>query len=68
MTRIRIDRERCMGSGVCQFWAPATFNLDDDCKSVVIDPAGDPEPAIQHAADGCPTRAIELLEKPCPTS
>jgi ferredoxin len=58
--QIRIDRERCMGSGVCQFWAPATFGLDDECKSVVLDPDGDPEPAIQHAADSCPTRAIEL--------
>jgi ferredoxin len=58
--RIRIDRERCIGSGVCQFWAPATFGLDDECKAVVLDPQGDPGTAIQNAADGCPTRAIEL--------
>jgi len=56
--RIEVDRERCMGSGVCQFWAPKTFALDDDCKSVVIDPAGDAEAAIRNASDGCPTRAI----------
>jgi ferredoxin len=49
-----------MGSGACQFWAPATFGLDDECKSVVLDPAGDPGPAIQHAVDACPTRAIEV--------
>jgi ferredoxin len=49
-----------MGSGVCQFWAPKTFALDGDCKSVVIDPAGDSDSAIQNAIDGCPTRAIEV--------
>jgi ferredoxin len=59
--RLQVDRERCMGSGVCQFWAPKTFALDGDCKSVVIDPAGDPDPAIQNAIDGCPTRAIEVI-------
>lgn len=59
---IRIDRELCMGSGSCQFFAPHTFDLDADCKSVVTNPQGDPLSAIQAAASGCPTRAIELLE------
>ena len=27
---IRIDRDRCIGSGNCGFWAPATFDLDDE--------------------------------------
>ena len=61
--QIRIDRERCMGSGSCQFHAPATFDLDADCKAVVVETQTDPERAIRNAAEGCPTRAIELVEE-----
>jgi ferredoxin len=59
---IKIDREACMGSGNCAFYAPATFDLDDEMKAVVIDPDGDAEERIRLAADGCPTRAISLVE------
>jgi len=59
--RIVIDRDRCVGSGNCLFWAPATFDLDDGGTSVVIDPAGDDEDRIRVAVDGCPTRAITLV-------
>jgi ferredoxin len=59
---INIDREACMGSGNCAFYAPATFDLDGDLKAIVIDPAGDAEERIRLAADGCPTRAISLVE------
>ena len=57
---IRIDRERCMGSGNCGFWAPATFDLDDDGIAVVVNPDGDDEAKILHAARSCPTSAIEI--------
>lgn len=57
---IRIDRDRCIGSGNCAFWAPGTFDLDDEGKSIVIDPGGDDAGAIANAADGCPTNAITL--------
>ena len=58
MIRIVIDADKCVGSGNCVFWAPNTFDLDDDAKSVVIDPAGDPEDRIRVAAEGCPAAAI----------
>ena len=57
---IRIDREKCMGSGNCSFWAPATFDLDDDGVAVVTDPDGDPEEKVVVAAQGCPTQAISV--------
>ena len=40
MMKIRIDRERCMGSGSCQFHAPQTFDLDAECKAIVIHAEG----------------------------
>ena len=57
-----IDRERCMGSGVCSFHAPATFDLDDACKAVVVG-INDPEDAIRNAAESCPQRAITIVER-----
>jgi ferredoxin len=59
---IRIDKERCMGSGNCSFYAPATFDLGDDGKAIVLDANGDPEDSIVLAAKGCPTQAIFLDE------
>jgi ferredoxin len=59
--RIEIDRELCMGSGNCGFWAPGVFDLDDDGIAVVLDPAAQPEDKIVLAAQGCPTQAITLV-------
>ncbi len=61
MIRIEIDRDLCIGSGNCQFWAPHTFDLDDDARSVVIDPCGDAEDRIRVAAEGCPSKAISVV-------
>jgi ferredoxin len=57
---IRIDVERCMGSGNCVFWAPATFDLSEEGHSVVIDPAGSDDERLRIAAQGCPVGAITL--------
>ena len=60
--QIKIDRERCIGSGSCQFHAPHTFDLDGECRAIVVDARGDSPDAIRNAAEGCPTRAIEIVE------
>jgi ferredoxin len=58
--RIEIDPEKCMGSGNCSFWAPATFDLGDDGVAYVVDAEGDPEDKVLLAAQGCPTQAISV--------
>jgi len=58
---IVIDRELCMGSGMCIVYAPATFAHDDETKAVVVDPQGDPIAAILNAVQACPTSAIKLV-------
>lgn len=58
---IEIDRDKCMGSGNCSFWAPGVFDLDDEGISVVLDPTAAPEDKIILAAQGCPTQAISVV-------
>ena len=57
---IRIDREKCMGSGNCSFWAPSTFDLDDEGIAIVVDAEGDPDEKVILAAQGCPTQSISV--------
>lgn len=59
--RIDVDRESCIGSGVCLVYAPGTFVHDDDAKAVVVDDATDDLESIQNAVQGCPTRALRLV-------
>lgn len=60
MGRVVIDRDACMGSGNCVFWAPGVFDLDDDGVARVCgDPRGH-EDRVRSAADNCPTRAIHI--------
>lgn len=58
---IEINRELCMGSGNCSFWAPGVFDLDDDGVAIVFDPTGEPEEKVILAAQGCPTQAIAVV-------
>jgi len=57
---VEIDRDVCMGSGNCSYWAPGVFDLDDDGIAIVVDPAAAPEDKIVDAARKCPTHAITV--------
>jgi ferredoxin len=58
---IEVDRDLCMGSGMCIVYAPATFAHDEQTKAIVVDPAGDPIDAIRNAVQACPTSALRLV-------
>lgn len=64
---IRVDRDRCIGSGNCSFYAGATFDLDDELKVTVREGAGggalDAAGDIRAAAEGCPVKAITIEEE-----
>ncbi len=64
--RITTDRDRCIGSGNCAFYAPSTFDLDDELKVVVRsgaeDASQDPVADIRAAVEGCPVNALALDE------
>jgi ferredoxin len=57
---VEIDRERCMGSGNCVYWAPETFDLSEEGYAVVLDASATDEVRLRIAAEGCPVGAITL--------
>ncbi|MBB5158740.1 ferredoxin [Saccharopolyspora phatthalungensis] len=60
--RIRLDRERCIGSGQCALAAPEWFDQDADGIAVVLAedvPDQEAEP-VRQAVFTCPARAISL--------
>jgi ferredoxin len=59
---ILVDRELCYGFGDCVDSAPGVFQLDDDEKSVVIDPNAQPRDDIVTAAQDCPVDAIIITD------
>jgi ferredoxin len=63
VVRIEIDRQKCMGSGNCLFWAPGVFELGDDGVSFIVDPSAASERQIEQAVEGCPTQAISIAER-----
>lgn len=66
MIRVEIDRDSCIGSGNCLFWASHTFDLDDDARVVIIEQSGDPDDRIRTAVEGCPSKALSIVEDSAP--
>ncbi len=60
--QIEINREACMGSGNCSFWAPGVFDLDDEGIAVVVDATALGDDKIVLAGQGCPTQAIAIFD------
>jgi ferredoxin len=58
--RLVVDRDACMGSGNCAFWAPGVFDLDDEGVAVVCGNPVGREEDIRRAMVNCPTKAISI--------
>lgn len=55
----KVDRDKCIGCGLCPALAPSTFKIEEnDGKARVTNPKGDDQETIQMAIDACPTQAI----------
>ncbi|SCF34291.1 Ferredoxin [Micromonospora purpureochromogenes] len=61
--RVEVDRETCVGSGNCVYFAPTVFDQDDRDGLVVV-LVESPEPALRAAtrtaALNCPVGAISV--------
>ncbi len=60
--KICIDREQCIGDGMCVNDAPQTFELDDEQKAFVLDGPGDEQEYILDAAKSCPLDIIVITD------
>ncbi|HCZ05612.1 MAG: ferredoxin [Thermotogota bacterium] len=59
MAKVSVDKDACIGCGVCENLCPEVFKLDDDGKATTLVPESD-LPCVQDAADSCPTSAISV--------
>ena len=59
---IVVDRELCYGFGDCVDSAPGVFELDDEDKSVVVDPNAQSRDDIILASQDCPVDAIIITD------
>lgn len=59
-----VDREMCMGCGVCVDFCPEVFEMDDEDIAKVIVEVVPPEAedSCRDAAEGCPEEAIIIEE------
>ncbi|MFF8606826.1 ferredoxin [Streptomyces sp. NPDC015346] len=63
---IRVDRDRCLGAGMCALTAPAVFDQDEDEGLVVLLNARPPQErhaAVRVAAGVCPAAVITVTER-----
>jgi ferredoxin len=62
MTRVLVDRELCMSSGVCEMEAPEAFALDADGVLQVLAELPDDLAPVETAVRACPTGALQLVD------
>jgi ferredoxin len=60
---IEVDRALCFGFGDCVDSAPGVFELDDENKSLVVDPDAQDRDTIMLAAQDCPVDAIFIHDE-----
>ena len=56
--KVRVDRDLCIGIGNCVAYAPTVFELDEENKAVVLDPASVNDDTLLETAKSCPESAI----------
>jgi ferredoxin len=64
MSRVEVDRDRCLGTGTCEMIAPEVFEVGDDGVVAVVRPvpAGDGAVAVEEAVQACPVQALTLAD------
>jgi len=60
-----VDKDKCIGCGLCTDLCPEVFSMDDDGTATAIDEPipEDAEDAAKEAAEQCPVEAITIDEE-----
>jgi ferredoxin len=56
---IKVDKNKCIGCGLCVSICPDNFVLDQDGKAGAV--SQENSGCAETAASGCPVEAIELI-------
>jgi len=59
---ISVDKDACIGCGICADKCPDIFELDGKLAIVKAKPSKADEACCRDAADSCPVEAIEIKE------
>jgi ferredoxin len=59
--KVTVDRDACLGSGICAATAPEHFRLDND-RSRPINDVISPDNVVLDAAETCPAEAITVYD------
>ncbi len=61
--RVTIDRDGCIGCGLCESICPEVFKLDDEGKANAVEGDIDVkyENGCQEAAKDCPVSVIKII-------
>ncbi|MGS2806558.1 ferredoxin [Nocardia sp. MW-W600-9] len=63
MLELRVDRERCIGAGMCALTAPDVFDQDPDDGRVLPPATTLVTEAVHEAVLLCPSGAITLVSR-----
>lgn len=57
-----VDKDACIGCGLCPSISPEVFSMEDDGKAVAIDDElkDDMVDGAKEAVEGCPVNAISV--------
>lgn len=60
--KAHVDKDTCIGCGLCPSVCPAVFDMDDDGKaeSIVDEVPSGEEDSSKEAEDSCPVNAIAI--------
>jgi ferredoxin len=60
--QVKVIRGDCIGAASCVAVSPATFELDNDKKAIILEKSDDLPDNILLAAQSCPTKAIVIID------
>ncbi len=55
-----VDRDLCIGCGLCASICPEVFEMDDEGKAIVSAQPAERTDTLKEAIDSCPTTAISI--------
>ena len=63
--KVKVDKDLCLGCGICADICPDVFEIEDDSKAVAKVEEVPPEvqDSCRDAAQQCPEEAIKIEEK-----